>query len=216
MIKTGLPFELGETLQGTDDDANLINDSWLGQVFEVPASRLGNTTIRGSKARRTGKPLQVIALRNESGQTLFGKRLARLTRTAGYSLVESVDGYAATLAEKHVIIIDEFLSTDGVADNDIFWGLFSGTVTGLTPESGASFNGDIVVGGQLVAATAATTGTSVAGRFSNVTFTAATAGNTSNGFDGFRMAANMVGVALSARTTGETNSDLLIHAVIKL
>jgi hypothetical protein len=210
-IYTGQNFELGETLSGTDDDGNLINTQVIGTIRTFPAKDLSVNSLRGNKSFRTGRDVVAVALRNESGLTLYGKRVARLTRTAGYSLLESVDGYADTLLEKQCVIIDEFLATDGVADDDIFWGIIGGPVIVLTGWAGADFSGDIAVGGQLVAATGSTTGVSSAGRVSNVTIVGQTGGT-----EAFQNAANQIGVALSARTTGETNSDLLINACIKL
>jgi len=208
-----LPFGLGETLSGKDTDNNLINKHWLGLIYDHPLAPATATDNRGNKARLSGRTIRAVILRNESGQTLYGKRVARLTATAGYSLVTSVDGYAgAGLANANVIIIDDKLATTGVADDDLFWGVISGPQVVLTAMAGADFNGDIAVGGFLVASTGTTTGATTSGRVSNITFTAATAGNTSNGLDGFKMANNMVGVALSARTTGETHADLLIDA----
>lgn len=212
-----VPFPLGQTLRGTDDDGALINNEVLGSIHFFYAVERGAADNRGNKTRRVGKKIKAIALRNNSGATLYGKRVAILGSTAGYSGITTVIGYAATLALKGVVIIDEFLATSGVADKDIFWGIIEGPVTVLTPViAGADFNGDIAVGAQLVAATGTTTGATSCGRVSNVTFTAATAGNTSNGFDGFKMAANLIGSALSARTTGETAADLLINAAIKM
>lgn len=203
-----LPFDLGETLKGKDDDGNLIGKNWLGRVYVITSRDVGNTAIARKLANRQ---LLAVPLRNESGATMLGKRGALLTRTAGYSQLESVNGYAATLAEKGVVIIDEYLATNGVADDDIFWGIFAGPVTVLTPEAGAAFNGDIAVGAQLVAATASATNTTVAGRVSNVTLPGTTGATVAHA-----MAANQVGVAMSARTTGETNSDLLINASLRL
>jgi hypothetical protein len=211
MILVDPPFELGETLSGKDADGNLINREVLGKVFEFPANQLDVASIRGSKKRRTGRMVTAVALRNVAGFALLGKRVARLSRIAGYDLVEAADGYCDSLAEKQCVIVDEFLPSAGVADDDIFWGIIGGPVTVLSAFTGAAFNGDIAVGDQLVGATASTTGTSDAGRLSNVTMNATT-GIT----DAFSMAANLIGVALSARTTGETNSDLLINACIKL
>lgn len=210
------PFELGTTYKGKDDDGNLINPHWLGQVHEFPYNNTSGSQVRGNRKRLSGRTILAVALRNESGLTLYGKHLARLTRTAGYSLLESVDGYAAALAEKDVVIIDPGLATGGVADDDIFWGIIGGPTTILTPEDGSAFNGNIAVGEPLVGATAATTGTSVAGRVSNVVHQAATAGDTTAALQAFKMAANLIGYALSARTTGETNADLLINACIRL
>ena len=206
------PFGLGETLSGKDSDSNLINSEVLGKVFEFPANDLSVSSIRGTKSRRTGRTVKAVALRNESGIKLYGKRLARLTRTAGYSIVESVDGYAAVLAEKLIVVIDEFLATDGVADDDIFWGIIEGPVIVLTPNlAGADFNGVFSVGDELVAATGTTTGTSLVGRISNVTLVGQT-GTT----EAYNAARWTVGTAMSAATTGNTDSNMLINACIKL
>lgn len=205
------PFELGTSLKGTDADGNLINNEVLGGVFTF-----NNVTsvapTGGVRKFHSLEPLMVIALRNRSGVTLYGKRHVTLDlATAGLAGVTDVKGYCDALAEG-AVLIDEFIATTGVADKDIFWGVISGVALTLTPETGAAFNGDIAVNADLVAATAASsTGATTGGRVSNVTFTNATAGNTSNGYDGYRMARNLLGTALSARTTGETNSDLLIR-----
>ena len=210
MLVNDAPFELGETLTGTDDDGNLVNDDVLGLIYEFPAVDTTATAIRGNKARKTGKTIKAVALRNESGLTLYGKRVVKLTETAGYSLVESVDGYAPTLADGNIVIVDDQLSSTGVADDDIFWGIISGPVTVLTSTVGADFNGDIAVGSPLVAATGSTSGNSTSGRVSNVTIAGQTAGTVA-----FQMADNLVGRALSARTTAETAEDLLIQACIR-
>jgi len=203
------PFPLGETLKGTDDDGNLINGHWLGQCFKIPANQFPSAPTT-NLARQTGKPLCVVVLRNESGIALLPKRVARLKRSAGFSLQEAVDGYADSLAEKEIVIIDEYLDSSGVADDDIFLGVYNGPVTCVTGNTGASFNGDIAVGDQLVAGTAATTQGTASGRISNVTMTATGASAA------FNQAANLVGRAMSARTTGETGADILVDACIQL
>jgi hypothetical protein len=216
MLYVEPPFELGQTLRGKDDNDNLINKEILGKIFMFPAQ---NTYLpRDGKTRRVGKPIYAVALRNESGATLYGKRVALCTATAGYAPVTSVDGYAAgAVAKDNVVIIDEFLATAGVADDDIFWGIISGPVHVLLPLAGADFNGDFAVGAAVVNSTGTTTGATTSGRISNVVFTAATAGNTSNGYDGFRMGRNMLGIALSAATTQQTTAgqQLLIDARIR-
>jgi hypothetical protein len=210
MIHVDPPFDLGETLQGTDDDGNLINTSWLGQIFEIPSSTIPQFAA-GNRARRSGRPVVAVILRNESGQALLPKHVVNLTDTAGYSLLESADGYADALAQDHVAIVDEHLPSAGVADDDIFWGILKGPVTVLTPqEAGSQFNGDIAVGGHLVASTASTTLTANAGRVSNVTVVGQTGGT-----QAFSMARNILGFALSAKTTGNTDADLLICATIQ-
>ena len=209
MLVNNQPFELGETLAGTDADGNLINADKLGLVYEFPASDLSGTT---PKKRRTGKPIKAIALRNLSGARLYGKRIARCNKTAGYALVQSVDGYSTVLNDGPAVIIDEFIATVGVAANDIFWGIVSGPVTVLTPLAGATFNATgIAVGDNLVAATGSTTGATSSGRIAGHALA-----NATDAAGAFAGAANRIGHALSARTSGETNSDLLIDACIQL
>lgn len=209
---TELPFELGETSKGTDADGNIFTPEWAGKVFNLAAS---NYSAARLAPRRSGRQLLGVPLLNNSGITLLGKRLARLKRGGGVDDLARVDGYSAILGEKGVVIIDEFLATSGVADKYYFWGIFQGPVTILTPTVNTDFNGAITVGAYLIAATGATTGNSTSGRISNVTFTNATAGNSLNGFDAFNAAANLVGRALSARTTDNTAADLLVHAMLR-
>lgn len=210
-LSSPLPFELGETQKGTDTDGNIIDYDWAGKLFLISDQNMGAAR---TTPRRTGRQLWGVPLLNNSGITLYGKRLARLKRAGGFTDMQRVDGYATVLADHGLVVIDEYLATSGVADKYYFWGIVRGPVKILTPTAGADFNGDISIGAQLIAATGATSGNSTSGRISNVTFTNATAGNSSNGFDAFKAAFYNVGRALSARTTGETAADLLINAQI--
>lgn len=212
------PFALGTTLKGKDADSNLINADKLGMIFEFPVKDVSGD-IRGQKSRKTGRSIRAICLRNESGITLLPKRLVQLTVTAGYYLHQSSDGYATTLGRANIALVDPYLSsTNGVPDDDIFWGIIGGPALVLVPMAGADMNGDITVGSWLCASTGTTTGATTSGRVSNVTFTNATAGNSSNGFDGWRMSVYAVGRALSARTTQETTAgtDILVDFAIRL
>jgi hypothetical protein len=80
-----------------------------------------------------------------------------------------------------------------------------------TPTAGADFNGDIAAGAPLVAATGTTSGNSTGGRVSNVTLPGQT-GETA----AFSAAANLVGYALSARTTGVTDADILVNLCLRV
>lgn len=215
-IQPDPPMKLGETLSGTDSEGNLINKDKLGIPYVFyPHKQSG--VIRGQKGPLTGKPIVAVLLRNESGGALLGKRLGQLVRTAGYGMTQAVDGYSTTLANKSIVLIDPHLPSAGVADDDIFWGIIRGPALVLLPLAGADMNGDITVNSPLVAATGTTTGATTSGRVSNVTFTAATAGNTSNGLDAFNMAYGCIGRALSARTTGETTAgtDILVDLALR-
>jgi hypothetical protein len=205
------PFELGKTLKGTDADGNLINSEVLGREFTFNNIQTTSPT-NGVRSFHTGEPLRVIALRNRSGVTLYGKRHATLDlTTAGTAGVTDVKGLCDALAEASVLI-DPELATVGVADKDIFWGVVEGLALTLTPEAGAGFNGDIAVGADLVAATAASsTSSTTGGRVSNATFSGATDGSTVAVLRAYNLAMNHLGTALSARTTGETSADLLMR-----
>jgi len=151
MIVNEPPFELGETLQGKDADGNLINSHWLGQIFEFPAKPVRSTAAANAAVkRRSGRTIKAICLRNESGVTLYGKRLARLSLGGGVGSFQSVDRYSITTYEKPCVIIDEFL-TKGVADDDIFWGIIEGPVVCILQHEdladGIINVGDVVVAG---------------------------------------------------------------------
>lgn len=210
MIYNEPPFKLGETYKGKDNDSNLVNDELLGKIYFHPVK--GSTDASG---RQAGYPIKAMIVRNESGGALLGKRVVKFTNTAGYSNLKSIDGYATVLATGRHAFLDPNLPSAGVADDDLCWVILEGPTTVLTPIAGADFNGAITVGNPLVNSTGTTTGATTSGRISNVTFTAATAGNTSNGYDAFQCAANILGVALSTRTTSETATDLLVHATIR-
>jgi hypothetical protein len=215
MLLSAPPFELGQTLKGKDADGNLINGHWLGMVFTFPAQRL-TSNVAGNKSRFTGKAITAICLRNEAGFALLPKRFAKLTLTAGYSPVESASGYAAGTACLNIVGIDSYLPSAGVADDDIFWGIIGGPFTVLTPITNTDMGSDIAVGDYLVAATGTTTGVTTSGRVGKPVFVNATAGATQASLNGFNMAAGVIGRALSARTTDNTASDVLVDLCIRL
>lgn len=194
------PFELGETLAGTaEDGTTLINDSVLGTVYEFPAQRLGVSQIRGAKGRTTGRPIVAIALRNTGGFTMLGKRIATLDTAAGYGRLKNATGYTVTVATDNVVFIDPFLPATGVADDDIFWGILSGPTTVLTANAIVS----IASGDRLIAGTGTTSqATTAAGGADKAN--AATLAHE----------AVVIARAMSARTTNETNTDLLVMACI--
>ena len=206
MIYSVPPFELGETLDGTDSDDNLINQHVLGTIYEFPAQRLGESVIGGKKGRKTGRAVRAIALRNISGATLYGKRLASLKKTADDSygasnmaLTHEVDGYTTETAQRNVVIIDEFLDTVGVADDDIFWGIINGPVTVYT-QTTEDATGNFDYGYPLAAGTgAATSGNSTAG---------GVVGHTCD------EAGMLVGIACTSTVSGNTWVEIPVIACI--
>ena len=211
MIYVDPPFELGSTLQGTKahDSTKLVNEEVLGKLFYFPYQRLSGSQIRGNKERFTGKKIGAIACRNTSGGALLPKRLARLERTAGYDLMEEADGYSAVEFEKLLVIVDPWLPSAGVADDDIFWGIVSGPAIVQLSLAASADQVVVNVGDPVVAATAATTGATTAGRVRALSLP-----GTTGATDAFSAAKYTVGHALSAATTADTGADLLIDACL--
>lgn len=197
------PFELGETLQGTDSAGNLINDQWLGQIFEFPCKATNVSGVGDQKKRRSGRTIKAMAVRNSSGIKLYGKRLALLDTVASGGLAGAfaTKGYCSTTALANAVIIDEWLETTGVADKDIFWAILEGPVLVKTA-SGALAENVITLGSKLVSGTGG-------GSSQN----ASTAGGVAiSATPGVQF---VIGTALSAKTTAQTFEDLLIVAHIR-
>ncbi len=206
-------MDLGDTLKGTDSDGNLINTDKLGQIFYFDTK-----AARTNPSRSSGKPQGAVLLRNTAGFDLLGKRFGQLDRTAGYAMNHNVNGYSAVNANKGIVLIDPYLSSAGCADDDIFWGLFSGPALVLLPLVASDHTADIAVNDPLVAATGTTTGVTTSGRVTHVRFAVATAGGTQAALSGFDQMYGCVGRAMSARTSQETTAgaDLLVDLAIKL
>jgi len=200
------PFELGETLDGTDSDDNLINQHVLGTIYEFPAQQLGESVVGGKKGRKTGRAIRAIALRNIAGTTLYGKRLGALKLAADDSygaedmaLTHEVDGYTVETGQKNFVVIDDNIATNGVADDDIFWGIISGPTSVYTQTDEAA-TGNFDYGDALAAGTgAATSGNSTAG---------GVVGHTAD------EAGHLVGKACSSVTSGQTWAEIPIIACI--
>jgi hypothetical protein len=206
------PMQLGETLSGTDHAGTLINGDKLGLRYTFPANRLtGN--LRGSVTKLTGRTITAMLVRNEAGFAILGKRTVKLKESGGYGDLEAVDGYCAIKADAHVVFSDPNLPAAGCADDDIFWVILEGPTIVLTPFEAGGWDKAIVAGDPLVGATGSTTGTSGVGR---VSAGGVLAGGSLAATDAYNHARNNLGRAMSARTTGETNADLLVDAFIKI
>lgn len=208
MITNNAPFDLGKTYKGKDDDGNLINGHLLGLVYEFPVPE--TTAGRPPKARETGKVIKAVILRNEVGSTIYGKRFGQLKRSGGYGDVEAIDGYNATLGNHGVVLIDPYLDSNGVADDALFWGIIEGPVLIKSPFASGHVAGSIAIGSLLVAATAASTGSSEAGRVTTVALANATDATNAD------VRSRAVGRALSAATTAQTDTDVLVDLTIRL
>lgn len=192
------PFERGQTFYGGGTiDSNNLDPSLEGKEWVFDDLDL---TVTGAKTKRSGKKVRCRCVRNVGAAALLPKRLVSFV--AGTTYGKRVDGYADTTAEE-AYPVDEFLPAAGVPVNDLFWIVVEGPATVLTDLAGAD-NNVINAGGVIVALTGATSGATTAGRVAPQDLTGATAVLA-------KQIQNRIGVALSSKTTANTNADLLIE-----
>lgn len=195
------PFGRGE--YESNADLSLL----CGREYEFEDIDWGQTTA-GHKKYRSGKMVRVRLVKNSSGVAILPKYLVQFSTTAGADKYNAVASGLARTTNQRGYPADEFLPTAGVPDGAYFFIVVQGPAICKTPLAGAEFNGDISVGGVLAALTAATSGATTAGRVANQTITGSSqATDYSVAID---PAENYVGRALSAATTGNTNSDILV------
>ena len=186
------PFERG-TYETTDQS------SFAGRVFLFD-DLLYNSNPTGAITKRTEHLVEAVLVKNDSGAALLPKRLVVWKTSGNLTLV---DGYSAATAAHVAGVVDEFLPSAGVPNGAWFWMVRKGPALCLTDLAGGA-NNSIALHAYLVALTAATSGATTAGRVNTQDLTGATAllGN---------QVQNRFGKALSARTTGQTNADILVY-----
>lgn len=158
-----------------------------------------STTGVGAKTYRSNRDVICRLMRNHSGATLYGKRL--VTHQSGY-WNKRFDGYATLDNAANVAgVLDDHLSSEGCVDHDMAWVVVNGPALVKTP-LGADATNVFSEGTLLLALTAATSQATTAGRvqpfYDTSSVTVAT-----NQIKG------ILGVALSAKTTANTNVDIL-------
>lgn len=195
------PIQRGEYESTSGAFDHLIGKEW---EFED----LNHSASGGTKPARTNRGVVCRLVKNGAGAALLPKRIARFKTGNGPDYGAIVDGYTRTTAERGYPV-DEFLPSTGVPDGAYFWIVVEGPATVLTPLAGSEFNGDVTEGTRLVALTAATSGATTSGRVAVENFTAST--QTADYSFAHNNLANMIGRALSAKTTGNTNADLLLE-----
>lgn len=158
---------------------------------------------------RSGFYVRIRAVRNISGIALLPKRLVQFSLVAGDAYPSKVIGYAA-LDAQHTAVVDEYLPSAGVPNNCLFWVVVGGPTLCLTAMASAIA---ISIGQVVVALTAAASTGTTAGRVTlqNTTLTSVTA---AANFDASGLAnqiQNRLGRAMSAATTSQTNTGILIN-----
>lgn len=193
------PFERGATFYNgaTIDTSNLAGLNIEGTIWEFPDL---DYSQQGAKPARTNRTVKCMAVRNKSADVILPKRLVTL-QLSGTFYTSRVNGYACTTACR-AFPVDEFISSAGCPVNDICWIVLEGPATVMTDLAGAVTN-VFAVGDAVVALTAATSGATTSGRVAPQDLTGATALLANQ-------VQNLIGYALSAKTTTQTNGDLLI------
>ncbi len=187
-VYENLPFQRGTTYGGAD---NTIAVQYEGKEY------LHQDLYYG-----TGEYVRLRVCRNNSGISLAPKRAVKFNKTAGKPWSD-VAGYADVTAERSGIV-DEKLPAGGAPTGDLFYVIVEGPTLASTSLAADTTN-SIAVGDALHAQTGATTGATTSGRVGEALFTGATsvlAGQVEN----------VIGYAMSARTTANTGSDILINA----
>lgn len=207
------PFGRGETFFGQSPlvaaDAT-SGYEWQGmvKVFEdVLYSVTGVKT--GRNVNGDGKKVACRVVRNTSGVVLFASRLVQIDpANPGQVLGNQVVNFGEAFP------VDEFLPAAGVAINDLFYIVIGGPALVLTPMTGAEFISTSIAAGALIGAgttnggSTAAGSTAPAGRGCGISIIALT--TAAQFLDLSNICINYVGKAISAMTSGQTNSPMLV------
>lgn len=197
-----LPFPVGSTAFGSGLFTPTATELTSLEGREYTVEDVNPTT----KVRRSNKRRKLRVVRNTSGVNLLPKMLVRMELSSDFG--GQVDGYARigssiTVGAEKCFPVDEYLPAAGVANNDLFYIVVEGPAIALTGATAATATGEFVPGTRVVAQTAAaSTHSTTAGRLASLT-TVSTFGP----YD----CLGVVGVALSTRTSANTNTDILIE-----
>lgn len=186
-VYENLPFARGATYGTTD--------STIGVSLE------GREYVHQDRTYGSNRWVRVRVVRNSATIALAPKRLVTCKAVAGKDEME-VDGYCDVDAER-AYVVDEFLPSSGAAVGDLFYVVVEGPTLATTSLDGGA-NNVLAVGGYLVGQTSAASTSTTAGRVMPAVFTGATlvlAGQIQN----------VVGRAMSAKTTGNTAASVLIN-----
>ena len=178
------PFPLGQTL-GVSSTAD--GGGWVGAVKQFPDVNPLTGTVRSNRIKTC------VAVRNLSAAALLPKKVVIFSTTAGLAGLSSVTGYSSTLNTEHVGVVDEYISSAGVAVNDVFWVTVNGPTEVLAALSGTV----LAAGDHICSITAATSGAVTAGRVVPSVLNGATAAASTNAGDAGR---GVIGFAMSAST----------------
>jgi hypothetical protein len=162
-------------------------------------------------ARNQARSVTCRLVRNMTGVTLYAKTLVVLDPANP----NRVTGRARVLFEESYPV-DEFLPAAGVPNGDLFWIVLSGPAMVLTPMTGAEFNATSIALNDFIGAATTNGGSTAAGSTvpagraaALVPVNVALTTNTQYA-QLIRDVTTYVGRAMSAMTSGQTNSNMLV------
>jgi hypothetical protein len=150
-----LPFLLGETMDSLSMQGNTVNKEFIGRPFVYPSHKLP-ANARFAHVRRSGCPLEVVVIKNDSGAILKGSRVGLMDVAEGIDGLGFCSGYANTVNAAHPVLIDEFLGENGVPDDHYFYGILSGPFKVKLPGDYNDMGGNWAAGDWLYSAPSGT------------------------------------------------------------
>ena len=144
MIHVDPPFDLGETLKGTDDDSNLINTHWEGAIYSFPDVDR-SVGPRAGRTRRSGAAIRAVCVRNTSGGALtVAKKALKFDISVGTrKVIGTVNGQSSAVNQFGGVGDNELTTT--VADDDLFWCIVGGPAEVLFKDSANIAIGDLLI-----------------------------------------------------------------------
>lgn len=162
-----------------------------------------DTNPSNRQVRRSQNDVRAILVRNSSGFTIYAGQI--VLWASGYR-GKRVAGLTNTTACEVAGVVDDHVGSAGVRNGDLFWLIVKGPCLALLSRTAAEA---VISAGNVVhAVTAATSGATTAGRFTDWagTFSAT---ETTNG-TAANIVMNKLGRAISAATTGNTGALRLV------
>tara|TARA_R100001129_G_scaffold135155_1_gene96694 strand:+ start:724 stop:1431 length:708 start_codon:yes stop_codon:yes gene_type:complete len=163
MINVDPPFDLGETLKGSQTtvkedgttEVKLINTHWEGAIFDFPDVDR-TPSIRGGKNRRSGRSIRAVCVRNNSDGALTAASLALKfditpsSPNAAGTMTASVAGDDTdTAAEWHEFGRQVIGRVDGVTNAvNLFCGIGDDQLTDTVPKHDLFW---LIIGGPVLA-----------------------------------------------------------------
>lgn len=180
-------------------------DSYLGKRFTFADYDYSPSTYTQAAPLRSSKFCHCLLVQNSSAGALLPGQA--VTWKAG-TLQREVDGLARLTAGRVAGFVDEWLPSTGVPAGAYFFISVKGPAKCLTSLAGNAENVITADSTKLVALAAATSGATTAGRVVAQDLTGSS--QLTDYTTIANQVANAVGVAMSSKTTGQTNDTVLV------